>query len=453
MAAVQRDLFRPAQQPSPVVFAQGAKRAFGASPAGAIVTARPARLGERARAQIGGRIDGFRRTVDHVPSLSPNRSAKSDRQTGTAISACEAMHIIPARRNPHPRRFCYCDGGRPARMIPGRHGLHGERREMTRCVRAGAGIAALVASLLGIAGAAAAQPPTVLTIFAAGTLAGPFRALDAVFEKKYPNVVVQPQFAGSVAMAKRITELHQRADLLAVADYRVIPKYLFGGAGKPAYADWYAGFARNAITFTYTAGSKFAAAITPRNWYEVLARPGVAIGRSNPDTDPSGYQTLMMLQLAERYYHVPGLAKKILANAPPTNMRDTEVSLISALQLGEIDYLAIYHSDAVQHHLQSLALPAAIDLSDPKLARLYRSAVVHTENGDVAGAPIVYAVTIPNNAPQAPWARKYVALLLGPQGQRILQQSGFGSLAPAVAVGRAAMPASLRPLVTAWPSP
>ncbi|HJU17756.1 MAG TPA: extracellular solute-binding protein [Stellaceae bacterium] len=331
-------------------------------------------------------------------------------------------------------------------------GCYKEGKRMFRCTRAAALLTGLLTAVLAAA-PAAAQAPTVLTILAAGTLAGPVRALDAVFEKQYPNIVVHPEFAGSVALAKQITELGRRADLFATADWRVVPKYLFGGkSGKTGYADWYAGFARNAITFTYTGNSKFAGAITPKNCYEILARPGVEIGRANPDTDPSGYRTLLMLQLAERYYHVPGLMQKILGNAPRQNMRDTETELISALQLGEIDYLAIYRSDAIQHHLQYLALPAAIDLSDPRLAKLYGTAVVHTRNGDVRGTPIVYAATIPRNAPQREWAEKYLALLLGPEGQKVMQQSGFTPLAPAVAAGRDRMPASLHPLVAEWPS-
>lgn len=325
----------------------------------------------------------------------------------------------------------------------------GRRRDGTRS-RAAAIAAGLLAAILA-GGPAAAQAPAVLTIFAAGTLAGPLRALDAIFQQKYPNVTVHPVFGGSVALAKRIVDLHQRADLFACADYRVIPHLLFGKAGRKGYADWYAGFAGNAITFTYTDKSKFAHQITPQNWYEILARPGVEIGRSNPDTDPSGYQTLLMLQLAERTYHKPGLADRILKNAPPKNMRNTETSLIPALQLGEIDYLGIYRSDAIQHHLHFLALPAAVDMSDPKLARLYRTVFTHTKNGDVTGAPIVYAATIPGNAPQAEWAQKYLALLLGPQGQAILKEGGFSPLAPADAVGRGRMPASLKSLVTAWP--
>jgi molybdate/tungstate transport system substrate-binding protein len=77
-------------------------------------------------------------------------------------------------------------------------------------------------------GTAQAAEPTSLTIFAAGTLAVPFRQLDREFEQQHAGTTVQPYFGGSVMMAKRITNLHQPADLIAVADYNVIPKYLFG---------------------------------------------------------------------------------------------------------------------------------------------------------------------------------------------------------------------------------
>jgi molybdate/tungstate transport system substrate-binding protein len=310
-----------------------------------------------------------------------------------------------------------------------------------------AGAACIFAAI----GAAQAAEPTTLTIFAAGTLAVPFRQLDAQFEQQHAGTTVQALFGGSVMMARRITNLHQSADLIAVADYNVIPKYLFGGAAGPAYAKWYIGFARNAVTFVYTDKSKYAGEITPANWYQVLARPGVEIGRSDPDTDPSGYQTVQMLDLAEKFYKVRGLAGKILANAPRANMRDTETALISALQLGQIDYLAIYRSDAQQHHFRYLDLPARIDLSDPRDAAFYAEGVAHTKNGDLKGAPIVYAVTIPSNAPHPELAEAYLKLLLGPQGQAVFKANGFGTIAPAYAVNGGAVPETLRSLVTSWP--
>ena len=158
------------------------------------------------------------------------------------------------------------------------------------------------------------------------------------------------------------------------------------------------GFATNAITFVYTDKSKFAGEITAQNWHQVLSRPGVQIGRSNPDTDPSGYQTIQMLELAGKYYKRPDLASAVLANAPKSNMRNTETELVAALESGQIDYLAIYRSDARQHHFKYIELPPEIDLSDARHASFYAQASVQTVNGTLAGKPIVYAATIPSNA-------------------------------------------------------
>jgi molybdate/tungstate transport system substrate-binding protein len=298
---------------------------------------------------------------------------------------------------------------------------------------------------------AADASPVTLTIFAAGTLAAPFRQIDDVFMRANPNVKIEAQFGGSVKMVKQVTELHRQADVVAVADYSVIPKYFFASQSGKSHADWYAGFATNAVTFVYTDRSRSADRINARNWYQLLAQPGVQIGRSNPDTDPSGYQTVQMLQLAERYYRQTGLADKILANAPKTNMRDTETELVAALESGQIDYLAIYRSDARQHKFKYLELPPEIDLGDAKYAGLYAQAVVRTANGELAGKPIVYAVTIPFDAPQPEAAVKYVKFLLGPAGQQIMAANGFGTLTRALASDVERMPADLRSLVLPWP--
>jgi molybdate/tungstate transport system substrate-binding protein len=318
---------------------------------------------------------------------------------------------------------------------------------MMRGQKPGLAAACGVLAMLATAGAAPAAAPVTLTVFGAGTLAVPFRAIAAAFERQHAGVTVQAQFGGSVMMARRVTDLHQPADIVAVADYAVIPKYLFNAKA----ADWYAGFARNAMTFMYTPKSRFADKLTPQNWYHYLAQKGVEIGRANPDTDPSGYQTLLMLQLAQKYYKDPGLAAKILANSPPANMRDTETSLISTLQLGQIDYLAIYRSDALQHHLKYLKLPPQINLSDPADSKAYATAVAHTKNGEVRGKPIVYAVTIPTSAEHPQAAAAYVAFLLGPKGQAIMAKSGFGTFKRGYAVGIDKMPQSLKGLVEPWP--
>jgi molybdate/tungstate transport system substrate-binding protein len=314
--------------------------------------------------------------------------------------------------------------------------------------------AAIVGALL-VGSAAAADSPgaaTTLIEYGAGTLAVPFKAVNAAFEKSHPEINVQAQFGGSVKMAKQITELQQPADVLAVADYSVIPRQLYGKESGKAYANWYIGFASNAITFVYTAQSKGASKINSANWYQALAEPGVEIGRSNPDTDPSGYQTLQLLELAEGYYHQPGLAQSILKNAPERNMRNTETELVGALESGQIDYLAVYRSDALQHHFQYLAMPPQIDLSDAAHASDYAKVSVHTRNGELQGRPIIYAVTIPLNAPHPQQALRFVQFLLGAEGQKVMRDNGFVVLPQPIADGFDKLPPELKQTAKPWPS-
>lgn len=286
---------------------------------------------------------------------------------------------------------------------------------------------------------------TTLVVHGAGTLAVPFKQVIAAFEQENPGVVVQSRFAGSVEMVRGVTELGQPVDVLGMADYSLIPSQMFGANGKRRFADWYVGFASNEITFAYTDKSKGAAQLTAQNWPQVLSGPGVRIGRSNPDTDPSGYQILQMLQLAQGYYHDPNLSAKVLANSPPGTLVSTETQLLPALMSGQIDYLGIYRSDALQHQLKYLELPPQINLSDPALAPLYESASVPTKSRTRTGKPIIYGLTVPTNAPNAALGEKFVAFVLGPQGQQIMRDNGFVVRSPALA-GGAPPPAGLRPL-------
>ncbi|HEX5496777.1 MAG TPA: extracellular solute-binding protein [Mycobacteriales bacterium] len=284
-----------------------------------------------------------------------------------------------------------------------------------------------------------------LIINGAGTLAKPFDQVIAAFKEQNPDVTVQSKFAGSVGLVRGITELRAPVDVLGVADYSLIPAQMFGTGGHARFANWYVGFASNRITFAYTDRSAGAADLTAKNWYKVLSRSGVHIGRSNPDTDPSGYQVLQMLALAQKYYHDPKLAAGVLANSPPGTLVGTETQLLPAVASGQIDYLGIYRSDALQHHLKFIDLPSKVDLSDPAQAATYGTVNVPTASGARAGKPIVYALTVPTDAPNAAAGIRFVQFVLSPAGQKIMGDNGFTVVSPAVSGGRA-LPASLKPL-------
>ena len=287
-----------------------------------------------------------------------------------------------------------------------------------------------------------------LAVFGAGTLATPFTAEIAAFKKANPGVTVHSQFGASADMVKAITQLHQPADVLGVADYSLIPKLMF-----PSSATWYLGFVSNQITFAYTSKSKGASQLTPANWYKILAQPGVHIGRSNPAADPSGYQILQMLQLANAYYHAPKLSASVLKNSPDSSVAETETSLLAALQSGQIDYLAIYKSSALESHLKYIALPQQINLSNPALAADYAKVSIHAGSlGTLTAKPIIYGLTIPASAPNAALGQKFISFVLSPAGQAIMRGNGFVVISPALANPQAKVPASIKPLTTPWPS-
>jgi molybdate/tungstate transport system substrate-binding protein len=290
-----------------------------------------------------------------------------------------------------------------------------------------------------------------LIVFGAGTLATPFAAELAAFKKQNPGVTIHSQFAGSADVIRDITQLGEPADVLGSAAYGLIPQ-LMSNPAKP-HASWYVGFVSNQITFAYTSHSKGASQLTASNWYKVLAEPGVHIGRSNPVADPSGYQILQMLQLANSYYHDPGLSASVLKNSPDSSETETETSLLGALQSGQIDYLAIYKSSALESHLEYLALPPQINLADPALAADYAKVTIHAGSlGALTAEPIIYGLTVPSNAPDAALGQKFVAFVLSPAGQAIMRSNGFVIISPALASSQSKVPASLQPLTTQWPA-
>lgn len=316
------------------------------------------------------------------------------------------------------------------------------------------GVAACGSSSSSSSSASASPSPATasktLIVLGAGTLATPFNQEIAAFKQQNPGVTVNSHFGASADDVKSITQLGEPADVLGVADYSLIPTEMFSVGGK-SYASWYIGFVSNQITFAYTTHSKGASQLTSSNWYKVLAEPGVRIGRSTPVADPSGYQILQALKLAQTYYHDPTLSAAVLKNSPSSTAAETETSLLGALQSGQIDYLAIYRSDALQNHLKYINLPPQISLSDPKLAKSYATVSVQGPKGMVTGKPIIYGLTVPSNAPNSALGEQFVAFVLGPSGQAIMRANGFVVISPALASSTSAIPASLSSLTQPWP--
>jgi molybdate/tungstate transport system substrate-binding protein len=290
-----------------------------------------------------------------------------------------------------------------------------------------------------------------ITMFHAGSLSVPFAEIEAVFEAKYPQYDIKREPSGSVAAARKVTDLKRPADVMASADYKVIDTMLI-----PANAKFNAHFATNEMVLAYTEKSKFANEINSENWTDIFLRDGVTVAHSNPNLDPCGYRSMLVTQLAEIHYKKPGLYDKIFGygdhyeageeNTAKVIVRPKETDLLGLLESNQYDYLYIYKSVADQHKLHYVTLPVEVSLQSAKYADFYKNAKFNIDGkkpGEVktqTGAPMVYGITVVENATSPvnkEGAIKLVNFILSDEGAAILKKNGQDAINPAFISGDA----------------
>lgn len=284
-----------------------------------------------------------------------------------------------------------------------------------------------------------------LIVFHAGSLAVPFKEVAEAFNKKYPNVRVLREAAGSRACARKIVDLDRECDVFGSADYTVIDSLLI-----PDHADWNIRFATNEMVIAYTEQSRRRDEINSENWHQILLDKKIAFGRSDPNADPCGYRTVLTSKLAELHYGESGLAAR-LQEKDRRYIRPKETDLLALLEVGEIDYIFIYKSVASQHHLEYVELPDEVNLKSSELSDFYARASVDISGKTPGstltklGAPMVYGVTIPISSPNPNAARAFVNFLLEREnGLAIMERNGQPSPVPAISDSYDNIPDSLK---------
>ncbi|MDY6893144.1 MAG: tungstate ABC transporter substrate-binding protein WtpA [Chloroflexota bacterium] len=312
-----------------------------------------------------------------------------------------------------------------------------------------------------------------LTIYHAGSLSVPFDELEKEFEKTHPTVDVLRESGGSATMINKAITREEAGEappeIIASADYKLIPDRLY----EPGYADWNIAFARNKMVLCYRDGAPHADEVASgdRTWYDVLRNEDVTWGHSNPDDDPCGYRTPMVIQLTQRYYYdeaatfgvsqdpdADGLYDVLMPGSEHERgrvsrgrevVRPKSVELIALLQSGDLDYAFEYSSVAVQHDLEFIELDDAINLSQTgeigtmgiTYEDFYKNASIEIiktpgpppEYSEKTGKPIVYGITITTNAPNEELAAEFIALLLSEEGRDVLEvKNGQPCIVPTV---------------------
>jgi len=352
-------------------------------------------------------------------------------------------------------------------------------------------VAVLITVLVTVLGRGA--PGETLTIFHAGSLAVPFADLGAEFEESHPDVDVVFTPGGSATVISNAIAQESAGesppDIIASADYKLIPDRMYEGG----YADWNILFGRNTMVLCYRDNAPGSDEIVSgnRTWYDVLRNEDVSYGHSDPDQDPCGYRTPLVVQLAEMYYcdnatsfnltpdedadglydalipggeHERGKTGGTNSTARPGGSEEVvsakSVDLIVALESGDLDYAFEYRSVAVQHALNYIDLDDYINLSKTSaelagVEEFYSEASIEilTDPGPPPeyaakhGAAIVYGVTIPCHAENEELAAAFVELLLSETGQEIIEtENGQPMLDPPLCDHPENLPAPLQDL-------
>ncbi|MBN1387652.1 MAG: extracellular solute-binding protein [Bacteroidales bacterium] len=263
-----------------------------------------------------------------------------------------------------------------------------------------------------------------IIIFHAGSLSVPLKEIATQYMEMNPGIDIKLEGAGSIACARKITELGKPCDIMASADYMVIEKFLV-----PDYTDWNIWFATNEMVIAYHDRSANSDIINSDNWYEILSDEDVVYGRADPNADPCGYRTVLMFKLAADYYGKEGL-DEVLTTKDQNMIRPKGVDLVALLETNSLDYIIEYKSVCVQHQLNYINLPAEINLSDPAFEELYNSVSMDItgdrpgETIKIQGGSMIYGLTILNDAPNREDATDFLYYFLGERGRAVIQKHG-----------------------------
>ncbi len=257
---------------------------------------------------------------------------------------------------------------------------------------------ALAALLLAVCVAAtsaparAATPGATLRVFAAASLADGFGEIAKRFEAAHPGVRVQLNLAGSQQLASQLA-MGAPADVFASADERWMDdaKHHRLLAGEPRL------FARNRLV-----------AIVPRTnpariaKLQDLSRRGLKLV-IGADAVPVGHYTREVLRNLSRESGYPAdFATRALANV--VSEEENVKSVLGKVQLGEADAGFVYRSDVT-----------------PALARYVRVFELPESANVLASYPIAALA----GARDAALANAFVALVLSPEGQQVLERRGL----------------------------
>jgi len=223
---------------------------------------------------------------------------------------------------------------------------------------------------------------------------------------------------GSSEDATEIKSKVRRVDVFVSASAEA-DKELEGPANG-GWVSWYSTFATTPLRLGYDPKSKFGEQLAHgKPWYEVIAQPGIRVGRTDPGLDPKGKLTVEAVAEAANKLHKPALNKAL--SAFPVF---PETDLVGRLQAGQLDAGFFYAIEANLAHIPTVALTPASKTA-------------------------AYTVTIVNHGANPTGAEAFVRYLLAASNASTLTSNGLTPISPTLTGEAAAVPAAVRSAVGA----
>lgn len=250
-----------------------------------------------------------------------------------------------------------------------------------------------------LVGQSGQSKPSLLTVYAAASLADAFGELGDRLEREHPGLTVRFNFAGSQQLAAQL-EAGAPADVFASADER----WMRHAKEKNLVTGETPVFARNRLVV-----------IVPRTnpaqiaSLQDLARRGTKIVMAAKAVPVGNYSREAIQNLAGAAGYPAEYDRRVLANV--VSQEENVKGVVAKVQLGEADAGVVYRSDvnpAVARHVRVLDIPDPYNV--------------------IASYPIAVLKTASN--PET--ARLFLELVLSASGQSALQRHGLLPTATAV---------------------
>jgi molybdate/tungstate transport system substrate-binding protein len=135
---------------------------------------------------------------------------------------------------------------------------------------------------------------------------------------------------------------------------------------------------------------------------DVLATPGLKLGRTDPQLDPKGVYTIA----AVKEFAGEQEEQRLLGDDENPAQIFPEEDLLARIETGEIDAGFFYRTEAIARHYHFVALPAG------------------------SASRITYVLAVMRDAPHPEQARAFARFVLYGRGREILQEAGLDYVIP-----------------------